>query len=349
MAVEEEPVPPEVALAELECVANVLDKRVDEWKRRLEECEARRSLEGEEFRAQLAALKAECEARLAHQETIHAGRMAARDAEWEARLGAKVAELAGVVPSSIQDARVAAVASDYETRLMLKDAECRKQLAARDLEYVRAKDKLDAPKVQELKRKLRNDMDATLTQLKRELWDERELCARMRADLALSDGRNNLLEQEKMSGQWGAPRYDDSDDEHGLSMTRMTESARNTHLKQLLAKSAVTRQEAWLARDAEYDMVTALEKKLDAKELEMQIAVGNLEMDIKGLEFRLEHERQLRRRVGKGSIFHEDGKVLIKCTKCFEVRHLRDLFFCKCFEVRHLKDLFCKCFEVRHL
>ncbi len=73
-------------------------------------------------------------------------------------------------------------------------------------------------------------------------------------------------------------------------------------------------------------MVTALEKKLDEKELEMQIAVGCLQTDIKSLEFAVEQERQLRRRAGKGDIFHEGGKVLVKCTKCFEVCHLRDLF-----------------------
>ena len=317
----EESVSPEVALAELECVAGVLDERASEWKRRLEACEARRVLEGEELRAQLVAQQEECEARLVHQETIHAGKMVAKDAEWEARLAAKVLELSGAsLSEGVADARLAAMVADCEAQLANRNVEHREQLAARDLAHARTKDILDDKKLQKLQLTLRVEMEDRFSALKRELADERQLCARFRADLAVSAGHVNTLEEEKMSGQWGGYQCDDSDDELGLSMTRMTESERNQKLRCLLAQSAVTRKEAWLARDAEYDMVTALQKKLDDKETEGRIVVDRLKQEIRGLEFLVADERQLRKRAGKGDIFHEEGKVLVKCTKCFQVR-----------------------------
>jgi hypothetical protein len=320
----EESVSPEVALAELECVAGVLDERASEWKRRLEACEARRVLEGEELRAQLVAQQEECEARLVHQETIHAGKMVAKDAEWEARLAAKVLELSGAsLSEGVADARLAAMVADCEAQLANRNVEHREQLAARDLAHARTKDILDDKKLQKLQLTLRVEMEDRFSALKRELADERQLCARFRADLAVSAGHVNTLEEEKMSGQWGGYQCDDSDDELGLSMTRMTESERNQKLRCLLAQSAVTRKEAWLARDAEYDMVTALQKKLDDKETEGRIVVDRLKQEIRGLEFLVADERQLRKRAGKGDIFHEEGKVLVKCTKCFQVRLYR--------------------------
>lgn len=313
---------------ELECIAGVLDERVAEGQKRLEECEAARQAEGEQLRALLAEQKAEYEARLEAAAAQHRALVVAKDAEWEARLAGKVLELMSVSGSGSaspdarveHDARVAAVVAECEAKLAAKDVACGERLAAREAEHARSKDVLDAKKLRDLKAAHQKEMDRRLTKLRLELADERRLGGRLRAELAEAQGRVDELED-----QVGAAGDEDDDDmvDQG-TMRGMQESARNQHLKDLLVNAAVMRNGAWLERDAAKDRVVELERQLDEKNLEMEMAVHRLRVEIKGLEVVIADEKQLRRREGKGDIFHEDGRVLIKCSKCFQV--LRRLF-----------------------
>ena len=45
-------------------------------------------------------------------------------------------------------------------------------------------------------------------------------------------------------------------------------------------------------------------------------------LQLRRTEEMLQSERLLRKRQAQGDIFHEDGKVLIRCTKCYEVMRL---------------------------
>lgn len=310
---------------ELECIAGVLDERVAEGQKRLEECEAARQAEGEQLRALLAEQKAEYEARLEAAAAQHRALVVAKEAEWEARLAGKVLELMSVSGSGSassdaraeHDARVAAVVAECEAKLAAKDVACGERLAAREAEHARSKDVLDAKKLRDLKAAHQKEMDRRLTKLRLELADERRLGGRLRAELAEAQGRVDELED-----QVGAAG-DEDEDEDGMidqgTMRGMQESARNQHLKDLLVNAAVMRNGAWLERDAAKDRVVELEKKLDEKNLEMEMAVHRLRVEIRGLEVVIADEKQLRRREGKGDIFHEDGRVLIKCSKCFQV------------------------------
>jgi hypothetical protein len=308
---------------ELECIAGVLDERVAEGQKRLEECEAARLAEGEQLRAVMAEQKAEYEARLEAAAAQYRALMVAKEAEWEARLAGKVLELMSVSGSGSassdaraeHDARVAAVVAECEAKLAAKDVACGERLAAREAEHARSKDVLDAKKLRDLKAAHRKEMDQRVTKLRLELADERRLGGRLRAELAEAQGRVNELEDQVGSKDDDEDEYEDDQG----TMRGMQESARNQHLKDLLVNAAVMRNGAWLERDAAKDKVVELEKKLDEKNLEMEMAVHRLRVEIKGLEVVIADEKQLRRREGKGDIFHEDGRVLIKCSKCFQV------------------------------
>ena len=117
-------------------------------------------------------------------------------------------------------------------------------------------------------------------------------------------------------------RREDGSSNDGMMMRGAAESARNQTLKDLLVNASAMRHSAWLERDKARDEVKELEAKLDDKNREMENEVARLQMEIRGQEFVIADEKQMRRRAGRGDIFHEDGKVLVKCSKCSEVRFL---------------------------
>jgi hypothetical protein len=79
------------------------------------------------------------------------------------------------------------------------------------------------------------------------------------------------------------------------------------------------RQEAWTTRDEARARCAELEKELRDKELDAKLEIDRLKDSLKHSDEALQRERVLRRREAQGEILHEEGKVLIRCTKCYEV------------------------------
>lgn len=315
---------------ELECIAGVLDARVGECHERLEACEAARVAEGEALRAELAEQRAEYEAQLEAAAVEHRALVVAKEAAWETRFAAKVLELlslsGGGGSADLRaegDARVAAVVAKYEARLATNDVVCCERLAAKEHAHALIKDTLDAKKVHDLLMAHELEMAQRLQKQRIELADERRLAARMRAELATAQGRVDELEEAAGTrGGIRMGRREDGSSNDGMMMRGAAESARNQTLKDLLVNASAMRHSAWLERDKARDEVKELEAKLDDKNREMENEVARLQMEIRGQEFVIADEKQMRRRAGRGDIFHEDGKVLVKCSKCSEVRFL---------------------------
>jgi hypothetical protein len=79
------------------------------------------------------------------------------------------------------------------------------------------------------------------------------------------------------------------------------------------------RHEAWTTRDEARARCAELEKELRDKELDAKLEIDRLKDSLKHSDEALQRERVLRRREAQGEILHEEGKVLIRCTKCYEV------------------------------
>jgi hypothetical protein len=79
------------------------------------------------------------------------------------------------------------------------------------------------------------------------------------------------------------------------------------------------RHEAWTTRDEARARCAELEKELRDKELDAKLEIDRLRDRLKHSDEALQRERVLRRREAQGEILHEEGNVLIRCTKCYEV------------------------------
>jgi hypothetical protein len=92
-----------------------------------------------------------------------------------------------------------------------------------------------------------------------------------------------------------------------------------SNLKQCFANASRMRHEAWTTRDEARALCVELEKELRDKELDAKLEIDRLKDSLKHSDEALQQERVLHRRQAQGGIFHEEGKVLIRCTKCYEV------------------------------